>query len=155
MPRRRYILRAILALCAAFVARRGAAAGPAAVGTASMPEIAALRALVTDRDAYETLGAMYLQSLPVAERCADRLTRPLVPEARAASSMEGLRQAIGRRIRTEFAERRTVGVDGWILAETEARLLGLVAIGYDVSASGEIASAGDRLDRLLDRFRQG
>lgn len=78
----------------------------------------------------------------VAEAVGGRLKRSLLPESRLATVVAALRRghgdlppvpddedeaslraALGARVRADFRAGRTLWFEGWLLAETEARLL--------------------------------
>jgi len=79
------------------------------------------------------VGRAYLWQHPAEARLA-RLIEGLVAEWDDADGwLEGagpgeIRSRLGAQIRADFAARRTVSVQGWVLARSEARLFGLAAL---------------------------
>jgi hypothetical protein len=79
------------------------------------------------------VGFIYLQQHPAEARLA-RLLDGLVGDWHDAGSWLDragpgeLRSRLREQIRTDFAARRTVRVQGWVLAQSEARLSGLAAL---------------------------
>lgn len=79
------------------------------------------------------VGRAYLRSHP-AEASAARLVDQLTagwPERGAQLerlSIAQLRRRVQSAVRADFAAGRTVAVRGWVLAASEARLLGLAAL---------------------------
>ncbi len=73
------------------------------------------------------VGRAYLDRVP-AERDAERLLELLaIPQTLLRSgATQRLHRWVWERIRDDFEAGRTVEVGGWILAQTEARLCGLV-----------------------------
>jgi hypothetical protein len=108
----------------------------AAVGTLpwSLPRLATmaedavraelLRALVRDRETAARLGRRYLALQP-SEASEQRLVE-LIIDRRSRTPM---RTQVAAAIKRDFAGRRTVVVDGWVLSRAEARLFALTAIG--------------------------
>jgi hypothetical protein len=84
-----------------------------------------------DRSAAAAIGDAYLAQHP-DDRDAPRLLRRLfgddLAQATAGIGREDLHVRLRRQLRQDFAEGRTVLVDGWLLAETEARLCALAAL---------------------------
>ena len=79
------------------------------------------------------VGRVYLRAHP-AEARLDRLLQRLAADwPGGAAQIEGLsdaqlRRRLHRKIRADFAAGRTVKVQGWVLAESEARLFGLTTL---------------------------
>lgn len=102
--------------------RRQLAAGLLWLGRpaeAAGPHDALLR-LVADKAAARIVGRAYLAGLAPAAREPHLIAAclPAVPT----------RAGLMSRIRDDFCHDRMVSVDGWMLAETEARLCALVAL---------------------------
>lgn len=86
---------------------------------------ARLAAVLADRDAARNVGERYLDTRP-AERDAALLVRRLAPLGDPAVAPEQvLREQALDAVRRDFEVGRFVIVDGWYLAETEARLCAL------------------------------
>jgi hypothetical protein len=125
MKRRRFLeLTSLGALAASlpFVRRSGAAG--------SVPAAAAEPALLGvfgDRGTIRRIGALYRRTHPF-EDDANVLYAAIVGDQAAGSGPQQIRATLDRRIRDEFDRGRTVQVDGWILARTEARQCAL----YDI-----------------------
>ncbi|MEO6577748.1 MAG: hypothetical protein ABIO99_02480 [Candidatus Limnocylindria bacterium] len=123
-PGRRKLLMAILGLAGS------AALGPRAIANVlrsldPVDESArALRALIRSRESAVILGRSYLAMAP-GESDPRLLTSLIVGPAPLTSGGEAAR--LRERIIGDFAAGRTVGVDRWILSETEARLYALVS----------------------------
>lgn len=82
--------------------------------------------LVVDHKAACEIGARFLQGNPVtANELHHSIVRRLEPPD---TSTVGLASRIADSIRRDFAERRVVRVDGWVLARTEAEICGLCAL---------------------------
>jgi hypothetical protein len=79
------------------------------------------------------VGRAYLADHP-AEADRDWLAAQLGADLRcqdcdpARSDTARLRAALARQLRADFAQRRVVRVDGWVLSVTEARLCALAAL---------------------------
>lgn len=71
------------------------------------------------------VGAQYLDDHP--DEDADTLRAALGIERGEEPPVSALSTALARAVRDDFAAGRTVGVGGWILAETEAWAAALVA----------------------------
>lgn len=65
-----------------------------------------------------------LGAIEAAAGIGDDAALPLPPQRHAATA-----QAVALAVREDFLERRTVKIDGWVLARTEARLCALIALG--------------------------
>ena len=89
--------------------------------------------LLPHAGAAAVVGAAFLRAHPQtsAEGLIDDISRNLGlnPNRLERLSDSELGFLLDRRIRDDFQGRRTVVVDGWILAETEARLAAVVALG--------------------------
>lgn len=75
------------------------------------------------------IGRAYLEAVP-GEASRPRLRRMLEMELDAGPAPEAaeLRVRLAARCRSDFAEGRAVNVDGWRLAQSEARACALVAL---------------------------
>jgi hypothetical protein len=90
-----------------------------------------LAALLADHEGASAIGRAYLRTVP-AESDARVLTSLLADSLSRGSrlgrmSESALREQLHHRTLDEFRTLRTVEVDGWVLARTEARLCALVA----------------------------
>ncbi|WP_046865779.1 hypothetical protein [Microvirga massiliensis] len=77
------------------------------------------------------VGREYLRLLPASEASAEHLLHHLHGAdggPLTATNPAKLRVLIREAQRNDFAEGRTVMVDGWVLSETEARLCALAAL---------------------------
>lgn len=114
--------------CAALAASRAFAVG--LPPDRSLPH--RLAAVFKNRAGARVIGGAYLAQH--SEEDIDRLVSSLMAssDAMAGAVREGddrvLKNVIRERIRNDFATRRTVNVDGWVLARTEARLCALNAL---------------------------
>jgi hypothetical protein len=103
----------------------GASAGPGIA--ASLPDVLGVPATA------RRVGEAYLAATP-AEANVARLTSgvvgslPRMPDLLIDVDAADLRAAIAEVIREDFRTERTVVIDGWILARTEARLYALAAL---------------------------
>lgn len=101
--------------------------------TAEEPLGMRLADLLTDQRSAAAVGRAYLRSAP-HERNPHLLVQAIAasrPELRrnlAASDVPRLRAWLSQALREDFEQGRLVEVDGWILAETEARLCALAAL---------------------------
>jgi hypothetical protein len=90
-----------------------------------------LAGLLADRDSARALGRVYLRTVPAeanARRLTSLLTQSLSRGGRLGRMSDtALREQLHRRTLEEFRTLRTVELDGWVLARTEARLCALVA----------------------------
>jgi hypothetical protein len=125
---RRAFLQWALTSCA--LLSKGAAPAPAPRDDARKAARAALGVFET-RDCAAAIGAAYLRSRP-AEGDLVTLLERIRPEGwrallhdRAASEWRG---EFARLNREDFAHGRVVAVEGWVLAQTEARLCALAAL---------------------------
>ncbi len=85
-----------------------------------------LSAGVVDREHWSAVGSAYLDTVPGAPNLAG-----LVAELDASlgtGDAAGAMIPVAERVRLDFEEGRTIRVDGWSLAETEARLAAVVAL---------------------------
>lgn len=83
--------------------------------------------VLRDFDAAKSLGWRYLETYP-NEGDRAQLMRSLFPpdlQDRTMTTICQLRQYLAMRRKNDFEEGRTVLVDGWILAQTEARICAL------------------------------
>jgi hypothetical protein len=82
-----------------------------------------LTAGIIEREHWATIGKAYLED-------SGPKLRDLVEELTAAEEGGGAGEVppLADRLRLDFEQGRTVRVDGWVLAETEARLAALVAL---------------------------
>jgi hypothetical protein len=104
---------------------------PAAAQAAERRALDALARLFGDRDAIRSVG----RTCTGVAGCADRSAALRRIAADLDLSIDGLAKlrpgTLGRRlaraIRRDFADGRVVTVDGWVLAETEARLYAIAA----------------------------
>ncbi len=94
-----------------------------------------LAGLFADIESAQAVGREYLDSVAgeadAAKGLAELVVRGLPGRyhtLREASDHE-LRGLLAQRISEDFKEHRTVGVSGWVLARTEARLCALSALG--------------------------
>jgi hypothetical protein len=103
----------------------------------STAEIASLKGMVValfgDRGAAAALGHAYLAHRPDEGDAARLLAVVLDTECDGGSKVPRLAAAdlhawLRQRTRADFAAGRTVWVDGWLLAQTEAQLYALAAI---------------------------
>jgi hypothetical protein len=101
-----------------------------------------LTSVVLDTRAAARLGGHYL-AVGSATEPADpvSLSRRILPTPALRrsflhSSLLGRKRILRRRIADDFEAGRTAEVDGWLLAETEARLAGLVAVAEEGAAGG-------------------
>lgn len=97
---------------------------------------AALAVLFSDRDSAVRVGDAYLSIVP-EERDPSRLESFLAEsldwqQAGSSISREDLVARIDAARRADFASGRTVFIDGWLVARTEARLCGYVACSTGV-----------------------
>jgi DNA-binding IclR family transcriptional regulator len=74
------------------------------------------------------IGRAYLAAVP-AEADAARIAALLALGPASGASPAALRRRMAARLRADFAAGRTIVLDGWLLAESEARLCALVALG--------------------------
>ncbi len=108
---------------------------------AAAPSGGSLPALFSDRAAAARLGALYLATHR-DEAARETLVARIAAAIQAAkpgfdvSTARGeLRQAVRMAIAADFAAARMVDVDGWLLAQTEARLYALEHVRRQPSAA--------------------
>jgi hypothetical protein len=89
--------------------------------------------ILGDRDAVRKIGGLYRRAHPM-EDDAGVLHRVLMQKLPRSSSEPLLKAHLDRAIREDFAAGRTVQLDGWVLARTEARQCALYAIETNGSA---------------------
>lgn len=82
--------------------------------------------LLPSKSSAEMVGRAYLDIAP-GEADLNRLVHLVDPGPAAAN----LGRAVGVRVRDDFAEGRIVRVQGWMLAESEARLAAICALLRD------------------------
>ncbi len=83
--------------------------------------------LFTDREASVAVGAAFLRQRPelaVQSRLLEQLELP-----EDLSNEERVAAIIGRRINSDFERNRVLVLNGWLLAESEAAICGLMALG--------------------------
>lgn len=108
-------------------------AGVGLLGVAGVRRLPASRAwwtdLWSDRHGARRIGLACAAALDRGREPAAlaATVEALVPEV-ACPSRAVRRAALAARIRRDFAQGRTVWVDGWLLADTEARLYALTAL---------------------------
>jgi hypothetical protein len=122
-----------------FLTRLLAGAGCLVVGRGSSPRDASPEALaarivsvVPDRRRAAVLGRAYLREAP-SEASVTGLVAAIssgcVPQLDSRTSgAADVRRALTARIESDYAERRVVDVQGWLLAPTEARICALTAL---------------------------
>jgi hypothetical protein len=87
--------------------------------------------LFSNHESACAVGREYLRLLPAREANAEQLLHLLHGADGAqftATNSAELRVLVREAQRSDFAEGRTVMVDGWILSRTEARLCALAAL---------------------------
>lgn len=99
---------------------------PAGAAQARTPAARYVAAL-SDRASARRIGRAYLAAYP-AEADAPRLTAQLAQALGAARGRRDLRLALRRAVRDDMRHGRSVLVDGWVLARTEARLCALASL---------------------------
>jgi hypothetical protein len=112
MPHRRALLLAALAAC--FV--RPARAAPSPLDSCFRHPASA-----------RAIGRAYIAAAP-EEVDPGRLATLLGMRPGSDEPVDALRWRIGARVRADFAAGRTVELEGWLLAESEARLCALLAL---------------------------
>lgn len=85
-----------------------------------------LLAVLRDEQLLREIGKRYRQIVP-AENDSASLTQALLREAPALESAR-LQAHVAARVQTDFAEGRTVTLNGWVLAVTEARQCALMSL---------------------------
>jgi hypothetical protein len=98
-------------------------------GSGSQSMAAWLRSMIADLQSARRVGQAYLATTP-EEADRDRLLAQLYPrlEPGADRSAAAWRESYMARCRQDFAEGRTVRIDGWVLSQTEARLCALATL---------------------------
>jgi hypothetical protein len=131
MNRRRFLRRAVWTIGATGLwpaAALGRSIDPAAARQARL-----IAGVFTRPVSAARIGRAYLRARP-DDASLERLMQALAggwPGGAAQVERLGtaqLRRRLQRRIRADFAAGRTVTVQGWVLAESEARLFGLAAL---------------------------
>lgn len=108
----------------------GAIAGPGAVSAmAPFDPVERCLSIFVDRGAAAALGRECARVMPDVT-CARTLAGRLLEDAdnHAGATLGEVRAGLSERIRRDFAEARTIQVDGWLLARTEAQLYLLAAL---------------------------
>jgi hypothetical protein len=125
--------RTTLAAGAAAAALSGLPASAAGLG-ATGGRAAALVAALRSPASAAAIGAAYLRAFP-ADADAELLATALGADATIGPRLdadrpdpEGLALAVAQAVRADFVHRRTVKLDGWVMARTEARLCALAAL---------------------------
>lgn len=124
--------RTVVAVAACLTAGLAAPAGVAA--TTAAGDARALARLLAHRESARAVGRAYLRTRPAESDAAGLVARitadPGVARAlgTAAAGDAALARALDRAIRADFTARRTVKVEGWVLAATEARLCALTTL---------------------------
>lgn len=131
MPRsprltRRATLRA--AVLGSLLAALGWRPAPAAANP-----VTRLTAIFRHRDSAVRLGEAYLAAHPEEADPGHLTHRTLTALGDVSPPDADLRPRLAAACRRDFAEGRTVQLDGWILAETELRACALVALSDRVS----------------------
>jgi hypothetical protein len=109
------------------MATLGAAALLPWPATAAVTDPTDLLSVLSDPRGAARIGASYLALHP-GEADAAALSARLLDETGPGAPADRLR----RRIAADYAARRTVSVDGWILSATEARLTALAHLLHGV-----------------------
>jgi hypothetical protein len=108
----------------------GLAGGAAAITIVAPHDVAFGRALASDaepRDPITSLGRAYL-SLTPEEQSVDTLFERVPGLHRNQPVVEQL-SGLQAKVTADFARHRTVSIDGWRVARTEARVAALHALG--------------------------
>ena len=86
---------------------------------------------IADDATIRNIGRAYLSQVPRETR-VDRLVRALVEDERDGlvdqGDPEALRRVLVNKVQADFEADRTVVLDGWVLAETEARQAALFSL---------------------------
>jgi len=94
-----------------------------------------LARLLRHRSSARVIGAAYLRHEPSEARLTSlvELIAGGLPGGAGAlrSADDALRALLAGRVQQDFAEERTVCLEGWIVSRTEARLCGLAALTHD------------------------
>ncbi len=131
MDRRSFALRLALAVCC--FGRSPPAASAQAVADPWQRQARRLAGLLRHRASARRIGRAYLRAHP-AEARIEALVAGLTagrggePPWAGRAGSRALRARLQEQIRADFAAGRTVGVRGWVLAESEARLFALAAL---------------------------
>jgi hypothetical protein len=129
--RRRFLRVALLGAATSLLGPlRGAWGFEAARSTAPRDLARRLVQSLHDSSSARAVGAAYLRIMPYEADVQALLARlledqPALSGSRSAAATRGL---LRRSIRADFAGERVVAVDGWLLAETEARLCALAVL---------------------------
>jgi hypothetical protein len=104
---------------------------PRAAATTDARLLARLTTFFAAPDSAAALGAAYLRQAPEEAEAASLIAR-LFPGV-AAATLEhwpdgALRATLARRLAEDFAQSRTVMLQGWILSRSEARLFAAAAL---------------------------
>jgi len=129
--RRRFLRGALLGAATSLLDPLRRAWGFEAARSAVPPDLA--RRLVQslrDSSSARAVGAAYLRTMPDEADVQTLLARLLgdQPALSGSRSAAATRKLLRRCIRADFAGERVVAVDGWLLAETEARLCALAVL---------------------------
>jgi hypothetical protein len=128
--RRRLCARLGLALLLAPLAPGLPALRRATAGSVDPTLAVALGRCFPHRASAQALGRAYRREHPGEadpDRLAELLRSALGPGA-ASAGPDALARRLGARIRRDFEAERMATVDGWILAETEARVFALLSL---------------------------
>jgi hypothetical protein len=129
--RRRFLRLALLGAATLLLGSSRRAWGFEAVEPTASPELAR-RLLLSLRDvsSAQAVGAAFLRAMPEHADVHALVTRLLrdEPALSRSRSTGATRKLLRRCIREDFARERVVAVDGWLLAETEARLCALAVL---------------------------
>lgn len=92
-----------------------------------------LTQLIRQQESARVVGRAYLEAVPAegnALQLSDTLMASLNLDAENAGALapEQLHQRLRERVRADFRNGRTVKLEGWILSQTEARLMALIAL---------------------------
>ena len=124
--------RVFVKFAAMFSAAATLAPGEVEAGTREATAPGSITELLRHPDSARRIGATYLQQHgDAALRQID--LRSIVGTASPAATRDNRREhlkVIRTRIRRDFAEGRTVNVDGWILSETEVALCVVAALQH-------------------------
>lgn len=126
--------RATLAAGVAIATVSGLPASAASLGN-SGGRAAALVAALRYPASAAAVGAAYLEAFPMDAGDAEQLADVISTDAMIRRRLEthrsdpaGLAVAIAEAVRADFIHRRTVKLDGWVVAQTEARLCALAVL---------------------------
>jgi hypothetical protein len=125
--------RATLAAGALVAAASGLPVSAASLGTNGGRAAALVAALRYPASAV-AVGRAYLKAFPMdadAERLSDAIITDNTIRRRLETHLsdpDELALAIAEAVRADFINRRTVKLDGWVVAQTEARLCALAAL---------------------------